>query len=103
MRRHAWLVGLLALGIVLRVWITLTWKPAFAGYYDAAAYARAAKNGVFTDPFRPAGYPVFMKLLHVVDDRVLTVTAFQHLLGIATALIFYVAVRRLTTNPWVAL
>ncbi len=94
---------MLALGIVLRVWITLTWKPAFVGYYDAAAYARAARDGVFTDLFRPAGYPIFLRIVHVFSDRVIAVTLLQHLLGIATALIFYVAVRKLTSAPWVAL
>ena len=97
------LAGMVALGVVLRVWITVTWKPAFVGYYDAGAYARAARDGVFTDMFRPAGYPVFMRVLHTFSDRVLAVTAVQHLLGIATALILYVAVRMLTPSPWVAL
>src|SRR3954447_6133553 len=94
---------MLALGVVLRLWITLTWKPAFVGYYDAAAYARAARDGVFTDLFRPAGYPVFLRIVHVVSDRVLAVTALQHLLGLATALILYVLVRGLTGSTWAAL
>src|SRR3954447_2787416 len=94
---------MLALGVVLRLWITLTWKPAFVGYYDAAAYARAARDGVFTDLFRPAGYPVFLRILHAVSERVLAVTALQHLLGIATAVILYAAVRSVTTTRWVAL
>ena len=97
------LAGLLAVGVVLRLWITLTWKPAFVGYYDAGSYARAAREGVFIDMFRPAGYPAFMRVLHAFSDSVLTVTAFQHLLGIATALILYVAVRKVTRSPWVAL
>jgi Dolichyl-phosphate-mannose-protein mannosyltransferase len=103
LRRRRWFVGLLAVGVVLRVWITLTWKPAFVGYYDAAAYARAARDGVFTDLFRPAGYPVFLRIVHAVSDRVLAVTALQHLLGIATALILYVAVRQVTSARWAAL
>src|SRR4051794_39614720 len=94
---------MLALGIVLRIWITATWKPAFVGYYDAAAYARAARDGVFTDLFRPAGYPIFLRTVHVFSDRVAAVTALQHLLGIATALILYVAVRKLTNARWAAL
>ena len=58
------LAGLLAVGVVLRLWITLTWKPAFVGYSDAGAYSRAAHEGVFIDMFRPAGYPAFMRVLH---------------------------------------
>ncbi len=97
------LAGLVAVGVLLRLWITVTWQPAFVGYYDAGSYALAAKNGVFSDPFRPAGYPIFLKLLHVFQDWVLTVTTVQHALGIATALVLYATVRRLATNPWVAL
>ena len=77
----------------------MTWKPAFVGYYDAAAYSRAARDGVFTDLFRPAGYPVFMRIVHAFSDRVLAVTALQHLLGIATALILYVAVPQARDAP----
>ena len=97
------LAGLLVAGVLLRLWLIFTWQPAFVGYSDAASYARAARDGVFTDLFRPAGYPVFLRLLHGFSDHVLTVTALQHVLGIATALILYVAVRRTAANPWVAL
>jgi hypothetical protein len=97
------LAGLVAVGVVLRLWVTVTWQPGFVGYSDAGAYALAAKNGVFGDPFRPAGYPIFLKIVHIFQDWVLTVTTIQHALGIVTALLLYVALRDLVTYPWLAL
>ncbi len=96
-------LGLFAVGAGLRVWTLLTWRPAFIGYYDTAAYVDAAQHHLFRDAFRPAGYPLFLRALHALSDRVVAVTIAQHVLGLATAALLYLAVRRVTGRAWAAL
>jgi hypothetical protein len=97
------LAGLLAAGVALRVWVAWSWRPAFIGYYDTSPYVAAARTSLFSDPFRPAGYPALLRVLHTLDDRVFAVTAFQHCLGVATALALYAAVRGVADSRWLAL
>src|SRR5439155_13703194 len=60
------LAGLLAAGVLVRAWMMATWQPAVVGYYDTVAYVRAAQAHLFTDEFRPAGYPALLRTLHAV-------------------------------------
>ena len=86
------LVGMLAVGALLRLWTMHAWRPAFIGYYDTAAYVQAAHTNLFGDPFRPAGYPLALRLLHAVSPHVSAITLVQHALGLATALLLYLIV-----------
>ncbi len=101
MRHRIALAALLAAGVGLRAWALWSWRPAFIGYYDTSPYVAAARSGLFADPFRPAGYPAFLRALHALSDHVVAVTALQHALGIATALLLYAAVR--PYSRWAAL
>jgi Dolichyl-phosphate-mannose-protein mannosyltransferase len=102
-QRRAALAALLAAGVLVRAWTLVTWKPAFIGYYDTAAYVDAARGRLFSDPFRPAGYSLALRLLHTVSDRVVAVTLLQHAIGLATAGLLYLIVRDVARNPWWAL
>ena len=93
----------LAIGIVLRVWFMLGYRPAFLGYADSAAYVRSADVDLFGSSFRPAGYPAFLRLAHFASSNLSFTIALQHALGVGTAALLYASVRRVGGPRWAAL
>ncbi|MEV4367253.1 hypothetical protein AB0J71_09290 [Nonomuraea sp. NPDC049637] len=90
-RRHGWFAGVLAVGAALRALAMLGYRPAL-WFPDSYTYVVT----VFRprpDLVRPAGYSMFMKLLEPFHGF-WAVTAAQHLLGLATGVLVYVAARR---------
>jgi hypothetical protein len=88
------LAVILALGLLLRLLLTLAWKPALFGWPDAASYIGVSHGALFGNELRPAGYPLFLKGLYALSPSLLLVVAVQHLLGLASALLLYLAVAR---------
>jgi Dolichyl-phosphate-mannose-protein mannosyltransferase len=88
------LIILLAIGIELRIAIWVAWDPVVANVSDELRYVIQAREGVFIDPGAPGGYAMLLRALHFVASEVELVVLVQHLLGIATALLLYGAVRR---------
>jgi hypothetical protein len=88
------LVVVLALGALLRLLFVLGWKPALMGWPDAASYIDVAHGELFGNELRPAGYPLFLRLVHGVAPSLVLVVVLQHLLGLATALLLYASVVR---------
>lgn len=99
----AGLAVLLAGGVVLRVALMLAYRPGFVGYHDTWVYLDAANGALFWDPLRPAGYPIFLQLVHGLESSLAVTILVQHGLGVATALLLYGAVRRIGGPPWLAL
>jgi 4-amino-4-deoxy-L-arabinose transferase-like glycosyltransferase len=97
------LAVLLAAGVVLRLAFMLAYRPAFVGYFDTAVYLDAAKGALFWDPLRPAGYAVFLRMVHAVDAHLTLTILVQHVLGIATAVLLYGTVRGIGAPRWLAL
>jgi hypothetical protein len=97
------LVLLVLAGVAVRVWLAVAYGPAFAGFGDEHEYVTAAAHGVFGDPQKPAGYPIFLALLHAFSSRIELTIAVQHLLGIATALLLFDGVRRCEVPAWLGL
>ncbi|HTR88623.1 MAG TPA: glycosyltransferase family 39 protein [Solirubrobacteraceae bacterium] len=100
------LVGMVALvagAIGVRVWFMVSYSTAFLGYPDASQYALAADLNIFRDPLRPAGYPLFLRLVHHFGDTLSFAIAVQHVLGIATGVLLYKGVRRTGAPPWLGL
>ena len=87
----------------MRVWLMVFYGPAFVGFGDSHEYVHAAASGVFSDAQKPAGYPIFLRLLHLFDDRLSFTIAVQHGLGVAAGLLLYGAVRRTGAPPWLGL
>ena len=94
-------IGLIALGGVLlagalvRLGLMLAWRPGFMGWPDAKSYLDVANSGeLFSNWLRPAGYPIFLWVLDVFDPSLGFVVAVNHVLGLATALLLYLAVVR---------
>lgn len=96
------LLGCLILaGVGLRLWLMSAWRPGFLGYPDSGTYLLlASQNSVLDDTLRPGGYPLFLRGVHTLDSNLSTVIVIQHALGVATAALLYMAVRRVTRSPW---
>ena len=93
------------LGLLLRtaaavaVWPVHLTHPS---YGDSLSFLLAAEQGIYTDPTRTSGYPLFLRLTHAVSDEVFFTVAVQHLLGLGAAALAYLAVRRLGFSTAVA-
>ncbi|MGO9762072.1 MAG: glycosyltransferase family 39 protein [Solirubrobacteraceae bacterium] len=100
------LVGIVLLtagAIAVRVWFMLSYSPAFLGFPDSHAYLSAAALNIFRDAQHPAGYPLFLRLVHHLSDRLSFTILVQHALGVATGLLLYASVRRTGAPPWLGL
>jgi hypothetical protein len=100
------LVGIVLLaagGIAVRVWLTAIYSPALLGFSDSSAYITAAAHNVFSDPQHPAGYPLFLRLLHELSDSLRFTILVQHSVGIVSGVLLYQSVRRLAVPPWLGL
>jgi len=94
LRRHWLAAALLAAGLVLRVLAQLAYRPALF-YIDSRRYLYNA------DGNDPVGYkgPLRVILLAANFDAV---AAFQHLLGLAMAVVIYLLLRRRGAPRWLA-
>lgn len=108
--RHRGAVGLglvLLAGAAVRAWLLKTWSPAFLGYPDEGSYiiqAHAYGQGLlFSNPYRPAGYPLFLVVLHAIRTGLRFLVEVQHLLGLLTAALLYVSVARVVRHRVTAL
>lgn len=98
-RRHLVVCVLLVFGVVLRVLVTVAYRPANF-YPDSAGYLLNAR---FLRPFpqRPFGYPAYLRL--VLDAFPLgAVPIIQHLLVLAAAIALYALALRAGIRPWLA-
>jgi hypothetical protein len=99
-RDEAPLLIVLGGGLLLRVYLMAIYRPAAASFNDTIEYLTTSHDHLFRDPFRPAGYPLFLRIVRYGVPELSAVIAVQHLLGLATAALIYLAVRRLTGRRW---
>jgi 4-amino-4-deoxy-L-arabinose transferase-like glycosyltransferase len=92
-----------AAGAALRVLACLAVWPVGLGIDDSAPYTTAAAHNVLSDVQAPGGYPALLAALGHVTRQVAAVVVVQHLLGLAAAVLVYVAVRRATGSRWLGL
>jgi hypothetical protein len=101
------LIGLLAIllaGGVMRLLFLAAWRPAFFGFPDALTYVGLAREHLWVDPTREVGYPLFLRELHAVFPTHLTwVIALQHIFGLVSAVLVFLAVRQAGGPPWLGL
>jgi hypothetical protein len=90
---------LLGLGLVLRIWLTIAWSPAFTGYSDTGIYFQGAYESIWADPIRMVGYPMFLEAIHAVVPHLIAVVIVQHAMGLVAAALLFLAVRR-CGGPW---
>ena len=84
----------LGLGALLRLLMIFAWQPALMGWPDAASYVNVADGELFGNELRPAGFPLFLRLLHELSPSLQLVVVVQHLLGLGSAALLYLAVAR---------
>jgi hypothetical protein len=94
------LAAVLLIGLALRVWFMLVWRPAITGYSDSGVYFQDAYQGVWTDPLRTVGYGMLLAALHWISPHLLFVTIVQHLMGLASAVLMYLTVRAIGGPRW---
>lgn len=99
--------AVLLAGAALRIWLVHAWRPAFVGYPDAGGYVAAARLSgqglLFWNAYRPAGYPMFLVALHALHAGLTFAIEIQHLMGLAAAVLLYLAAARFVRRRWVAL
>jgi hypothetical protein len=97
------MVALVCGAVGVRVWLMISYSPAFLGYPDSSQYVLAATHNLFYQTQRTAGYPLFLRLIHYLSNRIVVTIAVQHALGILTGLLLYKSVRRTGAPPWLGL
>jgi hypothetical protein len=99
----ALLWGLIVVALGLRIALWLTYSPSVLNLADAAQYANLASGDLFADATRSAGYPLFLRAIHLLSSQIEITIVLQHLLGIATGLLVYAIVRRVGAPLWAGL
>ena len=97
------LLILLLAGALLRALFMLAWQPAFMGWPDAKSYIDVSQGELFGNVLRPAGYPLILRGLYEIAESIALVVIFNHLLGLATAVLLYLAVARAGGPRWLGL
>jgi hypothetical protein len=96
------LIVLVVFAVALRLALWLAYSPAVINLADSGSYVGLAGGELFGDATRTVGYPLFLRAAHAISDQIEFTIALQHLIGIATALVLYAAVRRLGAPVWAA-
>ncbi len=96
-------LGLFAGGAIVRGWFMACDRPGFVGYPDARTFIIAADRSLFGHPCRPAGYPLFLRVVRRCDGRLSVTTAAQHGLGLLTASALYFATAPFLARRWLGL
>jgi hypothetical protein len=94
------LLGLLVLGVALRIIAIVSWWPVTTTLGDG--YELHTSNP-FDSKLHPAGYSSIMAVIGLVTRQVAATVLLQHLSGIASALLLWAATRRITGSEWAAL
>ena len=97
------LLVVLVLGAIVRGLFMAAWSPAFMGWPDAKSYIDVSHSGLFGNPLRPAGYPLFLVVLNTIWTNIHFVVVVNHLLGLATAVVLYATVVRAGGPRWLGL
>lgn len=93
---------LVLVGAALRLTVMIAYQPALWFHGDSGAYIRHAKELIPpADPFRPAGYFLFLKVLWPTQT-LFSVVALQHLMGLAVAIAVYVFLQHRGLARWLS-
>jgi Dolichyl-phosphate-mannose-protein mannosyltransferase len=105
---HRPIVALFAVGVVLRILVMTLYSSVVLIYYggDSTRYLRLPFTGyhsLFSDPNAPAIYPAFLDGARWIDRNIVFTIALQHLMGIGTAVLVFLTVRRIGASLWFAM
>ena len=108
MRSHGWLLGLLAVGAALRLMTVLAYRPALF-FGDSWGYIYTAFSGhtlgagsPAMSNYRPSGYPFLLWVLSSPGRNLVQLVVVQHLAGLVTGALIYVALSRARIARWLA-
>ena len=90
-------------GVLLRILLELSYRPAVLSFPDSASYVAMATDSMFDDPTQTVGYPIFLELVHGISANFERTIELQHVFGLATAILLYAIVRRVGAPIWAAL
>jgi hypothetical protein len=99
-REHAPLLTVVALGFLLRVYLFFAYRPIAAGFNDSITYLYTSKDHLFSDPWRMAGYPFFLRIVRYIVPQLRFLVGVQDALGLATGVLLYFSVRRVIGGRW---
>jgi hypothetical protein len=97
------LAGILVAGAALRITMMVAWQPAFMGWPDAKSYLDVAHGELFGNVLRPAGYPMFLRVLDGFGLGLTGIVAVNHALGLGAAVLLYLAVGAAGGPPLIGL
>jgi hypothetical protein len=93
---------LFSLGIAVRVILMILYFPAVMLWYDSPRYARIGGMPMFGDFWMPAGYPMLLRVLRCISEQMWFTIVVQHLFGLGTGTLLFLALRRLGAPRWAA-
>src|SRR3954453_18016863 len=99
----AGLAGILGAGALLRGLMMVAWSPGFMGWPDAKSYLDVAHGQLFSNVLRPAGYPMFVRVLDSLHPSLGLIVVANHALGLGPAALLFAAVTRAGAPPLLAL
>ena len=97
LRKHWVFLVALSLGMMLRIAVTVAYRPALL-FNDSFFYLERAVNFGFS-PKRPVGYSVLLRPF-ALSDSLGVVAALQHLAGLGLAVACYLFLRRRGLPSW---
>lgn len=100
-REHRPFLIALGLAALLRIIVSIAYRPALFFFGDSYTYLRTARHFV-PSITRPDGYPLFLKIVHPFG-HLLAVSIVQHLIGLALGVAVYALVRRLGVRTFGAI
>ena len=93
--------------VVVRIVAMTTYSSAVFAWQDSLRFVRVAPfaplEGLFDDPWLPAGYPLALSAVRVVTNELWVTIALQHLAGLTAGVLLYLSVRRFGAPRWLAL
>jgi hypothetical protein len=100
------LAVLIAGGVILRLVLMIVQGPGFVGITDSAYYIEAADENIFqlaafpAAGAWPAGFPLFLKILHALNPNLAFAMLVQHGLGVGAAVLLFLTVRQVAPAVW---
>ena len=89
--------------VCVRAWLMISYPPGFLGFPDSWQYAAAASHDVFENPSHPAGYSIFLAVVHFISNNLVFTIGVQHAIGLSMGLLLYASVRRAGAPSWLGL
>lgn len=86
--------AIVVVGLLLRLYFIVQWRPALVGFPDTTVYVQDAHAGIFNNPLRVGGYSEFLRLMHAIRPHLSFAILVQHMLGLISGLLLFGAVRR---------